>query len=127
MRALWWTMFLVACGGVSEDEFREEFTAKSCDLLFECAGDETTLFFFETPEDCRMFLSFVWTAVPDECDYDRKAAKECLQAMDDATCDEQEPEGYSACEEVYTGDGCNVFSTSTSTAASTGFTTTYGM
>lgn len=98
---------LVACG-VSEDKFKDKFAEKSCEVLLECApgGGTDSGFgsFFGSQEDCESLYSFAY-AFMGECDYDKKAAKECLKALDDASCDES-PEEITACEEVWSGDTC---------------------
>lgn len=103
---------LVACG-VKEDKFQEEFGAKSCEALFECevGGDSGSFgagFFFETEADCVAFYDFAFALGTGGCDYDKKAAKECLAEIDDLSCDASGDDASTtgACAEVYTGDGC---------------------
>lgn len=108
-------LFLAGCGGgLSDDDFRAGFAEATCDLFFECAGDEGTQIFFETPEDCQALYALAWASIPDDCTYDPDAAQTCLDAMDGAACTDQEPQGYDACNEVYTGsEGCRFLTTST--------------
>lgn len=103
---------LIACG-VKEEKFQEEFAAKSCEALFECAvGEDSGSFgvglFFETEADCVALYDFAFALGTGGCEYDKKAAKECLTALDDLSCDAagDDASAGEACNEVYTGDGC---------------------
>ena len=91
---------LSACG-VSEDEFREQFKQQVCETAMECMedGDFT---FFETQNDCELFVTLFMTAGThgDDCDYDKKQAKECLSDLEGASCDDS----VSACDDVFTGE-----------------------
>ena len=98
---------LVACGP-SEDKFQDRFAESACETLMECSEDGGdsgfSLVFFENQEQCESFYSLAWGFMG-ECDYDKKAAKECLKSLDDLTCDGA-LEGPSACDDVYTGAAC---------------------
>ena len=110
---------LVACG-VSEDTFEEEFSTSVCETFVSCldeGGDSGFSFvFFETVDECVGFYELAFALGTAECDYDKKAAKECLAEIEGATCDEvMSDEMPSACDDVYTGDACGWGSSSSDT------------
>jgi hypothetical protein len=81
-------------------------------VIFECAASDTGtegLILFDTKQDCVGLFSLAWAQLPEDCDYDREAAADCLDAVEGAGCEDEEPAGYEACYTVYTGsDGCNI-------------------
>ena len=109
---------LAACG-MSEDEY------KTCELLTECTGDTTGVSFgFESAADCETFYGAFFGLGTSGCDYDAKAAKECVAELQDATCDGSEGSGTSACNDVYTGAACGFGGTTSSTTGTFTFGTT---
>ncbi len=95
---------LVACG-VSRDKFATQFPEKFCALEMECSssGSDSGFSLFETQEDCEGFVG-LFVALSADCDYDKAAAKACLDALDEATCDD---DGFnSECDNVFTGGSC---------------------
>ncbi|MFT4625885.1 MAG: hypothetical protein ACI8PZ_004556 [Myxococcota bacterium] len=105
---------LVACG-VSEKKFENEYVAKSCELLVDCAGESSSDFLtFDSASECESFLGAFFSLGTSGCDYDGAAAKDCLAEIKDATCESGEP---SACNKVYSGAACGF----TSTTSSSGF------
>lgn len=112
---------LVACG-VSEKKFENEYVAKSCELLVDCADENGSDFLtFESASECESFLGAFFSLGTTGCDYDAGAAKDCLVELKDATCESGEP---SACGQVYTGAACG-FSSTTSTSSFSSTSSTY--
>lgn len=100
----------IGCG-VSEEDFQEEFAMGACSLMFECGATDDTglgggMLFFSTEGECVEFYDLVFALGTSGCDYDKKAAKECLAALDETTCDSSDDAGGEACGDVYTGDDC---------------------
>jgi hypothetical protein len=95
------TLALVACG-YSEDKYAEDFAAKFCEQQVECGGDPC--------EDGTTDTTGTTTTEPvdDTCEFDAKAAKECIDAAWDCT---PEIAGFSfpqpadVCANVYVCDG----------------------
>jgi hypothetical protein len=104
-------LFLLIACAPSEDEFQEESWGVTCDLLFECTSTEDIeamgafWFFGESVDDCYSLLDMATedTGEETDCDYDKKAAKECLSEIEALTCDDFGDENYEspeACENV---------------------------
>ena len=95
---------LTACG-LSRDKFEEQFPEKLCTLEMECMADGSDSGFslFDTQQDCEAFVG-LFIAMSADCDYDKKAAKSCLDALDEATCDDDG--SNSECDNVFTGGSC---------------------
>ena len=101
--------FLVACGP-SQEEFEEDSWAVTCDLIFECTDADTieaagVLWIFgETASDCYALLDAATDSGTSEaeCEYDKAAAKECLDELEALTCDDYASDGpsVSACDRV---------------------------
>lgn len=88
-----------------EDEFRDEQISIACEYYMECySGDDDYVYFaFDSQSECEAFFGAFagyYDDYYDTCEYDKKAAKECLDAYDQITCDDTEVD-YSACENVY--------------------------
>lgn len=102
---------LAACG-VSEDDFQEEFSTAVCQTYVSCLDDAASdsgfsFSFFETEEECVQLYDLAFALGTSDCDYDKKAAKECLSEIEGATCDQLYSDDFgTACAEVYTGDAC---------------------
>ena len=98
---------LLACAP-SEEKFQERFAEASCEVLLECAADGSdsgfSMVLFDSQSQCVSFYSLVWGFLG-ECEYDKKAAKECLKGLDDLSCDDS-PESIASCEDVYSGSAC---------------------
>jgi hypothetical protein len=80
----------VACG-VSEEEFSTEYTAHSCDLMFECTAEENLQYLpYTDAEDCKTQLANAEEVdeAEDTCDFDKGLAAECLDAMAVLTCED---------------------------------------
>jgi hypothetical protein len=105
-------LFLIVACAPSQEEFEEDSWGVTCDLLFECTAEEDIeamgafWVFGESAEDCYALLdeaSSDTAAEEPECDYDKKAAKECLAGLETMTCDDLNDESYEtpeACENV---------------------------
>ncbi len=109
----WIPLFLVACGGVSQEEFDERYITTACELTIECAGQSSasTFFSFDSVEECEVFLTLFWNDAVANCDYNADAAADCLDALDAAECNDVTTPP--ACLEVYTGETCEFANTST--------------
>lgn len=108
MKRLVPVLLLLGACGVSEEKFQEQYAEKACTLTMECSADESGGFFFDSQEECESFFALALSLGTDGCDYDKKAAKDCLNALDEATCDNAGDELESTCAEVYTGDECGM-------------------
>ena len=75
------TLALVACG-YSEDKYAEDLATKLCDMVLECTGEPC-------PETATGTTGTTGTTatVPDDCEFDGAAAKECIDA--EWTCSEE--------------------------------------
>lgn len=107
MRALGLAALLgVASCGWSEEKFIDQLVDAECTLLMECY-DASVLDFleWETIDDCIVDRGTFFATEAQGCDYDKKAAKPCIKALEEATCP---AEGVlldypSECEGVLTG------------------------
>ena len=96
MRPLLLTL-LISCAP-SEDEFAGELVEISCDRIFECTAQEDIdamgilWIFGDDAEECyELFEDDSGTdtaTAEDDCEYDKKAAKECLKEFDALSCDD---------------------------------------
>lgn len=114
MSRVWMTgllLWTVGCGE-TRSEFEASFTDQYCRLFVEC-GDPALLTFegILTEEDCvREYQQPVvnWGL---QCKYKRNRAKDCMGAMEVATCPAEGTEVWEAipaeCQEVF--DGCGGF------------------
>ena len=121
IRVMWMPVLLgLAACGLSEDTFQDEYVGKTCDLLMECADDSATgvSLGFDSAADCEAFIGAFFALSVSGCDYDAKAAKDCLASLDEATCDSAAGTDAAACAEVYEGS-CGWLSTSTSAPSTT--------
>ena len=77
-------------GGVSEDEFGEEAAKSICAKMFECLDESVVTKMYADEEACQEALSSDYDpgAKTDDCDYDSKAADDCLDAFDAMSCDD---------------------------------------
>jgi hypothetical protein len=74
-------------GGPSEDEFAEEAAEVFCAKMFECFDDTVLDMMYEDEEACRESMQGeMEPGGEDDCEYDSKAADECLDAFEDADC-----------------------------------------
>ncbi|GEM_PF-2277669 len=88
-----------------EEEFQAEQIAIVCNYMIECySGDDSYVYFsFDSQSECEAFFSAFAGYYDDyyaDCSYDKKQAKECLDAYGSITCDDYEWDD-SACENVY--------------------------
>jgi hypothetical protein len=128
----------VGCGGVSEDKFAKKYARSSCEVIVDCIDTmpdlDTELMqaFFGDVDSCANLLEAGVYMSDDGCDYDAKAAGDCLADINNATCTDMlagaSPD-ITACVDVYSGSNCAWFSTgdydySTSSSWSTSSTTT---
>ncbi len=90
------TLALVACG-YSEEKYAEDLAAKLCDTLVECGG--------ECVEGTGTGTGTV--EIPDTCEFDSKAAKECIDATWECTDvgGVQFPTPAAVCATVYVCEG----------------------
>jgi len=85
-----WLCVLVGCGA-SEGKYLTDYTARYCELVFQCS-DEAMLLFdgIESEEECNNLVGSDLQSFGGTCEeYDGRAAKDCLKAMDDMTCPAQ--------------------------------------
>jgi hypothetical protein len=116
MRAMWLPVVLgLGACGISEDKFQEEYVGSTCELMMECPDESATgvSFGFDSAADCEAFIGAFFALSVGGCDYDAKAAKDCLASFDSMTCDASADTDAAVCAEVYSGE-CDWFSTSTS-------------
>ncbi len=96
------TGLLVACGGVTEEEFADQVWGLTCDLTFECttadeieAAEGLGLWIFGADADaCKALLDEAEesedTGSSEEgetCEFDSDKGQACLDAMAELTCD----------------------------------------
>ena len=87
---------LTACGGMTEDEFGDEFIVVTCDKMFECTTAEEIeaagafwVFGADSGECQAIFADAEVTEdTGAECAFDGAAAQECLDGYDAMTCEE---------------------------------------
>ena len=128
MRAMWLPVVLgLGACGISEDKFQEEYIGKTCDLMMECSDESATgvTLGFDSAADCEAFIGAFFALSVSGCDFDAKAAKECLGSFDSATCDAVAGTEAAVCAEVYSGE-CGWLSTSTSGPSTSTSTTQTG-
>lgn len=86
-------MFAGGCG-ISEDAFNEKATELVCEWVVDCFEA------YDTVDDC---IADADPADPDpSCEYQKDKAKECLDGLEELTCDSGLDDFPAACEEVYT-------------------------
>jgi hypothetical protein len=117
---------LAACG-VSEEKFQDQYVAAYCENIVTTCADDASLVLFETEDDCSTFISAFYTAAADleGCEYDKAAAKECLDAADAADCDSWMAGGPAECATVY-GSTCGGTTSTTGGTTMTMTTTATG-
>ena len=102
-------LFLVGCGGMSEEDFRAELVTRSCEATMACSEEQGTgvSFSFDSQEDCEAFMGGLLGPVVAGCDYDAAAAGDCLDETEALDCETVNSGGRAgACDAVYSGDGC---------------------
>jgi hypothetical protein len=81
------TMGLVGCGGLSEDDFIDGYLAETCRLSTECA-EEDDFSMFESTDDCITFMKlFGGSSIGNGCEYSAKDAKTCMTYLEGLTCE----------------------------------------
>lgn len=116
MRGPWWmaalSLSLCACGGLSREEFEDQYPEAICGSYMACDGMVLT---FDSVEECTTFIGLFIALAPDEedgCIYSEKDGEACLAAAESATCEDFTADGsLSACESVYTGECDTEFDT----------------
>jgi hypothetical protein len=100
------TVFLGGCG-MSSSNYLESYAEIYCDRITnECADDDFVM--FESASDCELFLNGFGSLAVADCDYDAKAAKDCIKEIEEATCDDiNAGDGTASCDIVYTGGSCD--------------------
>ena len=93
---------LVACGGVTEEEFTEQVWGMTCDLTFECTTAEEmeaaetmgVWIFGDDAEACKALLDAAEesadtgsTDAGTTCEFDSDKGQACLDAMAEMSCD----------------------------------------
>lgn len=96
---------LTGCG-LSEDKYAEESIRLSCEFIMECYAD---LELYASVDECITEVTADSEDPPDTCEYDAKAAKDCLSALEDMECpaEGELPETPAACEDVYVCEDTN--------------------
>ena len=94
---------LTGCG-LSEDKYAEESIRLSCEFIMECYAD---LELYASVDECITEVTADQEDPPADCEYDAKAAKDCLSGLGDLECpaEGELPETPAACEEVYVCEG----------------------
>jgi len=90
---------LTACG-MSEDKYNEESIRLSCEFIIECYAD---LELYDSVDACITELTDELQDPASGCEYDSKAAKDCLSGLEDLECpaEGETPTTPVACDEVY--------------------------
>lgn len=90
---------LVAGCGYPEDKFTEDFQQAFCQKYIDC--EYGALVGWETVDDCLAAMdSGSDTGGEDTCDYDSKAAKECVADVEAMSCDDMVSGLPSSCSSV---------------------------
>lgn len=104
------TLLAVTCLGVlsgcgwSETRYIDEFVQKDCEVRMECHDPAVLTFLgWETHDDCVADRGPEVTAMADDCTYNKKAARDCVKAMDEMACPEDgtELDYPEICDEVF--------------------------
>lgn len=82
-----WLLVTVGCGGVREDEFEQARLDAYCNRLFECSS---TTVGSATQDDCNDITPGLatTTTTATACEFDRRAAAQCVAAFEDADCED---------------------------------------
>ena len=99
MKPRWLLLLLLGC--TSEETFEDEFIGSQCALLMECQGE--TLALFDDAASCEAQYADWYVAWTEGCAYDPHAARDCLGAIEDASCDDRDGVG-AECDPVWTGE-----------------------
>lgn len=128
---------LVGCfGGMSEDKFAEKYALESCELLFDCLDQVDTsstfgtFMFFDDVESCANLVEASVYLSNDNCDYDAKAASDCVDSLKGVTCDPEDAMTFTqspdpSCTAVYSGESCQWMSYGTYTYSTDSSWSTY--
>lgn len=98
---------VVAGCGFTEEKYSDQASQASCEWSVSCMQSH------ETVDACIEQRQASIDELAEGCLYDRKAAKECVEASESLTCDDQTPP--SICDLVYTCGGENPLNTMTPT------------
>ena len=105
MRNLLLVTVLAGCG-IDEEDFLEQYVDVYCTAVVEDCADEATLVLFPDLGTCEtMMTDLVGAERGESCVYDPKAAKDCLNESETASCDAWFNEaGPAACSQIYGAD-----------------------
>ena len=85
------SLIATGCGGPSEDEFAEKAAEVACEKMFECMDQKALDFMgWDDEEACREDMEVDYEPGGDDadCEYDSKAADDCLDAFEDLSCED---------------------------------------
>lgn len=99
LRMLLLPALLVGCDTLSEDEFGQAWEERFCELYWDCGTYEMLVTF--NYRDCRNWLRDAGYPDQVECRFDAQAATACIEALETAQCDGDNPEMPDACDGVY--------------------------
>ena len=103
-------LVLVACGP-SEEDFFDTLPVDLCAYAEECTSEDAEGDGDPIEATCEEGVMATLTALQgdDTCTYDKGQAQACLDAITEATCDDDGASSVeSACTAVYSGDACNL-------------------
>ncbi|MBN2797654.1 MAG: hypothetical protein JXX28_00760 [Deltaproteobacteria bacterium] len=107
MRAMWLLVLgLGACSFPTED-FVYEATVSDCTWAMDCLEDDVLTFYgWDSQETCQEDRGPVLSALSVGCaEYEKRAAKDCIEALEARTCGDAEITWPSVCDGVYTSCG----------------------
>ncbi|MBN1335410.1 MAG: hypothetical protein JXB39_05570 [Deltaproteobacteria bacterium] len=95
-------VFLAACGP-SRDNFIDAYIETVCEKVLECQEEDDSIQFDDQAECEGFFGVFIDDDAFEDCDYDKGAARDCLDAIEELDCDfdEEGLEAVDACEDVW--------------------------
>lgn len=82
-----WALLLTLSCNVSQGEYLEDYPHKSCRVAKRC-DPEGFANLYGSLAKCEDVVRSYQESRAETCDYDADAAKECLKALDDASCNE---------------------------------------
>jgi hypothetical protein len=94
---------LLAGCGLSEEDFQSQYFDSACSLTIECLGKNKL---FTSVDQCVDYMNAAAVLIPENCVYDAASAKDCLDWIDGATCDDATSDESNVCDDVYQGEGC---------------------
>jgi hypothetical protein len=97
------TLLIAACGP-SRADFVDEYIEALCEWAMDCQEEEGRIV-YEDQEECEEFGGTIIDESDfDDCDYDKDAAKECIDAVRNLDCEPSDDffEDMEVCDKVWT-------------------------